>query len=405
MKDIIVQKFGGTSVGSIERIKAVADRIVASKKHAKNIVVVVSAMGKSTDHLVGLAKEITEHPDPREYDALVSTGENVSASLLAMTLIERGHPAISLTGPQAGVRTEPLHTKAKITDVKTERLKEEMAQGKVVIVSGFQGLNPLNDITTIGRGGSDTSAVVLAAAVGADECEIYTDVDGVYTTDPRKVESARKLDTISYDEMLELASLGAGVLHPRAVECGKENNIVIHVRSSFEDVEGTRVKEVETMESSRAVTGVAMSENEAIVSVIKVPDSPGNAGKLFSELGKAGVNVDMIIQSVEQGDENNISFSVQRDDLHQAKAISEDVAKQLNAERVETDENLAKVSAVGVGMLSRPGVAAKMFSALGDAGINILRITTSEIKISCAVPRSQAREALNILHETFELDK
>jgi len=235
---------------------------------------------------------------------LVSTGENVSASLLAMTLIEQGYPAVSLTGPQAGVRTETLHTKAKITDVVTDRLKDEMSSGKIIIVSGFQGLNANNDITTIGRGGSDTSAVVLAAAVGADECEIYTDVDGVYTTDPRKVENARKLETISYDEMLELASLGAGVLHPRAVECGKENNIVIHVRSSFEDGEGTRVKEVDTMESSRAVTGVAMSENEAIVSVIKVPDSPGNAGKLFTELGKAGVNVDMIIQSVEQGDEN-----------------------------------------------------------------------------------------------------
>jgi len=404
MKEIIVQKFGGTSVGSIERIKAVADRVIKSKESAKNIVVVVSAMGKSTDHLVGLAKEISAQPDPREYDALVSTGENVSASLLAMTLIEQGYPAVSLTGPQAGVRTETLHTKAKITDVVTDRLKDEMSSGKIIIVSGFQGLNANNDITTIGRGGSDTSAVVLAAAVGADECEIYTDVDGVYTTDPRKVENARKLETISYDEMLELASLGAGVLHPRAVECGKENNIVIHVRSSFEDGEGTRVKEVDTMESSRAVTGVAMSENEAIVSVIKVPDSPGNAGKLFTELGKAGVNVDMIIQSVEQGDENSISFSVQRDDLLQAKTISEEVAKALNAEGVETDDNVAKVSVVGVGMLSRPGVAAKMFAALGDAGINILRITTSEIKISCAIPRDQAREALNILHATFELD-
>lgn len=404
MKEIIVQKFGGTSVGSIERIKAVADRVIQSKESAKNIVVVVSAMGKSTDHLVALAKEVTEHPDPREYDALVSTGENVSAALLAMTLIDRGYPAVSLTGPQAGVRTEALHTKAKITDVVTDRLKSEMANGKIVIVSGFQGLNDNDDITTIGRGGSDTSAVVLAAAVGADECEIYTDVDGVYTTDPRKVESAQKLEHISYDEMLELASLGAGVLHPRAVECGKENNIVIHVRSSFDQSEGTRVKEVSTMESSRSVTGVAVSENEAIVSVIKVPDSPGNAGRLFTELGKAGVNVDMIIQSVEQGDENSISFSVQRDDLHQAKIISEDMAKKLGAESVQTNDNVAKVSAVGVGMLSRPGVAAKMFAALGDAGINILRITTSEIKISCAIPRDQAREALSALHSAFELD-
>ena len=405
MKQIIVQKFGGTSVGSIERIKAVADRVIASKQNAKHVVVVVSAMGKTTDHLVGMAKEISTQPDPREYDALVSTGENVSAALLAMTLIEQGHPAISLTGAQAGVKTETLHTKAKITTVDTARLKEEMNKGKVVIVSGFQGLNGNNDVTTIGRGGSDTSAVVIAAAVGADECEIYTDVDGVYTTDPRKVDEARKLDVISYDEMLELASLGAGVLHPRAVECSKENGIVIHVRSSFDKVEGTRVKEIDTMESSRAVTGITVNENEAIISVMKVPDNPGNAGKLFEELGKAGVNVDMIIQSAEEGNENSISFSVQRDDLVLATAVATQVAESLGAKGVETNDDIAKVSAVGVGMLSRPGVAANMFSSLGNAGINILRITTSEIKISCAIPRDQATASLAILHRAFELDK
>ena len=404
-KSILVQKFGGTSVGSTERIRRVADRIIASKDRAESLVVVVSAMGHTTDELVGLSKDISKSPDPREYDALLSTGETVSAALVAMALIEKGQPAISLTGPQAGVRTENLHSRAKILDVDTTRIKRELAAGKVVIVTGFQGFNAENDVTTIGRGGSDTSAVVLAAALGCDECEIFTDVDGVYTTDPRKVKNARKLDVISYDEMLELASLGAGVLHPRSVECGKENNVIIHVRSSFGDSEGTRVKEVGSMEVNKPVTGVTVNKDEAILSIINLPDTPGIAGKVFTRLAQKGINVDMIIQSVERGDKNNISFSVNCDDLDLAKTITDDIAKELGASEVTTDDSVAKVSAVGVGMISKPGTAARMFEALGNAGINILRITTSEIKISCAIPRDKAELALDVLHSAFELDK
>lgn len=404
-RSILVQKFGGTSVGSTERIKRVADRIISSKQRAEHLVVVVSAMGHTTDELVGLSKEISKSPDPREYDALLSTGENISAALVAMALIEKGQPAVSLTGPQAGVKTENMHSRAKILNVDATRIKKELAQGKVVIVTGFQGFNDVNDVTTIGRGGSDTSAVVLAAALGSDECEIFTDVDGVYTTDPRKVKAARKLETISYDEMLELASLGAGVLHPRSVECGKENNVVIHVRTSFDDSEGTRVKEVNTMEASKPVTGVTVNKDEAILSIIGLPDTPGIAGKVFTRLAQKGINVDMIIQSVEQADKNNISFSVHLDDLDQAKAVTDAIAKELGASKVTSDDSIAKVSAVGVGMISKPGIAAKMFETLGNAGINILRITTSEIKISCAIPRDKAEAALNFLHDAFELEK
>ncbi len=408
MESLIVQKFGGTSVGTPERIKAVAQRIIATKSQYKNVVVVVSAMGDTTDHLVDLAKHMADRPNSREYDALLSTGENVSAALLAMHLLSIGHDAISLSGPQAGVLTEDFHSRAKIIDVSADRLKKELAAGKVVIVTGFQGINANNDITTIGRGGSDTSAVVLAAALGAPECEIYTDVDGVYTTDPRKVSGAKKLATISYEEMLELASLGAGVLHPRSVECAKENGIILHVRSSFDLSEGTRVKEIATMEVNKPVTGVTVNKDEAIISVLSIPDRPGNAGLLFTALAQAGINIDMIIQSVEAQDasaKNDISFSVSRDDLPRAVEISEQVATDIGAKEVIANDDVAKVSAVGVGMISKPGVAAKMFQALGQAGINILRITTSEIKISCAIQRAQAETALQILHAAFELDQ
>lgn len=404
-ESILVQKFGGTSVGSADRIKAVADRVLDSKKKVHQLVVVVSAMGDTTNTLVKLAQEMSKHPDPREYDALVSTGENISASLLAMNLIEKGHKAISLTGAQAGVKTEHLHTKAKILNVDTHRIKKELNEGKIVIVTGFQGINHHEDITTIGRGGSDTSAVVLAAALNSETCEIYTDVDGIYTTDPRKVKTASKLTSISYDEMLELASLGAKVLHPRAVECAKENNITLHVRSSFDLVEGTRVKELKTMEGNKAVTGVTINEEEAIVSVLQIPDNPGIAGVLFTELGSKGVNVDMIIQSAENLDSNNISFTVMENDLEQAQKITEKTAKELGAASIRVTNKVAKISAVGVGMISKPGTAAKMFKALGDLNINILRISTSEIKISCIIPREKAKEALIALHNTFELNK
>ncbi|MAH81494.1 MAG: aspartate kinase [Rickettsiales bacterium] len=403
-KKIIVKKFGGTSVGSVDRIKAVAKKAIDAKDYYDDVVIVVSAMGKTTNQLVTLAKEISDNPSPREYDALISTGENVSASLLAMCIQEMGKKAISLSGFQAGILTETLHSKAKIIDIHTERIEKELNDNNIVIITGFQGFSPSADVTTIGRGGSDTSAVALAASLKSNICEIYTDVDGVYTTDPRKLDKAKKINEISYDEMLELASLGAKVLHPRAVECAKENNITLHVRSSFEDVEGTYVKEAKNLEVTIPVTGIAFSENEAIVSVHDIPDHPGAAGILFSSLAESGINIDMIIQSAEKQDKNTISFSVMQDDLTNAKKIAEKVSTKLNATKVTSKTAIAKISAVGVGMISRPGIAARMFTILGEANINILRITTSEIKISCAIYQDQLEKAIELLHKEFELD-
>ncbi len=406
--DIMVQKFGGTSVGSPERIQAVAERVLKTQAQGTQVVVVVSAMGDSTDDLIVLAKKLNPTPYGREYDALISTGENISAALLAMTIQAKGGQAISLTGPQAGVKTQDLHTKAKILTVDTTRIKQELQAGNIVIVTGFQGVNSRNDVTTIGRGGSDTSAVVLAAALKAPVCEIYTDVDGIYTTDPRAVKSASKLSEISYDEMLELASLGAKVLHPRSVECAKENNIILHVRSSFSLDEGTWVKENPTMESTRAVTGITLSEEEAMISVEGIPDQPGYAGQLFSELAKAAINVDMIIQSAQNHQThstNTITFTVQEEDLAQALQITETTAKTMGAQNVQSEKNLGKISIVGVGMISKPGIAAQMFKTLGDNRINLKLISTSEIKISCAIDRKDAKQALAILHTAFQLDK
>jgi aspartate kinase len=402
-KKIVVQKFGGTSVKNPERIKSVATRAIEELKRNPKLVIVVSAMGDTTDKLVELSKELSTSPNPREYDALISTGENISAALLAMCLIDMGVDAISLTGLQAGIKTEGPNSRSKIIDVDTTRILEELNAGKVVIVTGFQGFNTNYDTTTIGRGGSDTSAVVLAAALGSPECDIFTDVDGVYTTDPRRVKDARKLKTVSYEEMLELASLGAQVLHPRAVECAKENNIIIHVRSSYSNEDGTRVKELNKMEVNKPVTGVTVNEKESIISVLDIPDEPGFAGKLFTRLAEHKISVDMIIQNVEKELTNNISFSVLEDDLEDAKAITETFAKESKSGQVLITNAIAKISAVGVGMISKPGIAAKMFSALGEANINIKRITTSEIKISCAIDRSDAQKALEVLHSAFDL--
>lgn len=400
---IVVQKFGGTSVGSAERIKRVADRVAHTAKTTDQIVVVVSAMGDTTDHLVKLAREMSRNPHPREYDQLVSTGENVSAALLAMALQDRGVAAISLTGAQAGIQTEAVYSRAKITDVKPVRIHHELDEGKVVIVTGFQGINEASDVTTIGRGGSDTSAVVLAAALKAPVCEIYTDVDGVYTTDPRKVESATKLDEISYDEMLELASLGAKVLHPRAVECAKEHDIVLHVRSSFELHDGTLVKEDSDMEISKPVTGVTLNDGEARLSILGVPDAPGVAGRVFSTLSEVNINVDMIIQSVEQDGTNTITFTVMEDDLAQAESIIQELVSELGAGGVTVDRHISKLSIVGVGMISKPGVAATVFKTLGDHDINLQLISTSEIKISCVIDRDHGPKALKLVHAAFDL--
>jgi aspartate kinase len=390
---IIVHKYGGTSVGTPDKIKNVARRVKAVRDAGNEVVVVVSAMGHTTDELIALMHQVTSEPDPREYDMLVSTGEQVSASLLAMALQGMDCPAVSLTGGQAGVVTEDIYKKARIKEIKLDRLKKELKAGKVVVITGFQGVDSKGDIITIGRGGSDTSAVALAAALQADVCDIYTDVDGVYTTDPRIVPEARKLKYISYEEMLELASLGAQVLHPRSVECASIYNMVIHLRSSLKDDAGTYImsasqiiKEAGKMEKQEAVRGIALDENIAKIGILNVPDQPGTAAKLFGSLAADKINVDMIVQSIHsQGTQADMAFTVERPDLKKAVNVTEQVAKALNAEKVVSDADVCKVSLVGIGMVSQPGTASKMFQVLSEEKINIQMITTSEIKISCVV--------------------
>lgn len=405
MDNIIVQKYGGTSVGDANKIKRVADRIIRSKEQGNNMVVIVSAMGDTTDGLVRLAKEIMPVPAGREYDALISTGESISASLLAMALHAKGYEALSLTGRQAGVYTEDVHNKAKIMDVKPARVEDELNLGKIVIVTGFQGVNSQDDITTIGRGGSDTSAVVIAAALNAKVCEIYTDVDGVYTANPSLIKNARKHKVISYDEMLEMASLGAGVLHPRAVEGAKEYGLEIHVRSSYNFSEGTIVKEVSKMEIKNPVTGIAYDENVAKIAILELPDEPGIAGQLFTILANEKINVDMIIQSNQVDSHNDIAFTVSKDDLSRALEITKDYAQSIKAAKVVNDKDVSKISIIGVGMVSSPGVAASMFSMLGGNGINIDSITTSEIKVSCIISSKDTEKAVKLLHDGFQLEK
>jgi aspartate kinase len=405
MKNIIVQKFGGTSVGSTQKIKNVAQRVIQAKKKGNNVVVVISAMGHTTDELVSLAKKINPNPPLREYDALLATGEQISSALLAMAIEAQGYKAISLTGKQAGIVTEDIHSKARILAVDAKRLKSSLKEGKIVVVAGFQGINSFEDITTIGRGGSDTSAVVLAAALGAKECEIYTDVDGVYTTDPRIVPNAKKLAAISYEEMLEMASLGAAVLHSRAVEAAKENNVIIHVRSSYNNHIGTLVKEEKNMERKRVVSGVTCDTNIAKVSILDVPDLPGMAAKIFGGLAAENINVDMIIQSEHKQLTNDISFTVCADDIQKTIETAKKISREIGADGVTEDKNVAKVSIVGVGMISAPGVAAKMFEALAKEKINIEMISTSEIKVSCVIREKDAHKAVKALHKKFGLQK
>jgi len=401
---LLVQKYGGTSVGNPERIRRVAKRVAAAQDAGHQVVVVVSAMGDTTDDLINLVHEITDNPSEREMDVLLSTGEQVSMALLAMALKELSKPALSLTGAQAGIQTDNSHSKAKILEINPERLQAELANGNIVVVAGFQGMDSLSDITTLGRGGSDTTAVALAAALKADVCEIYTDVDGVYTTDPRIVPEARKLNKISYDEMLEMASLGAGVLHPRSVELGLKYGIPIHVRSSFNDNPGTIVKESKAnMEKSLAVTGVAYDSNVAKIGLYDVFDRPGIAYKLFKALSEAKVNVDMIVQSAMRNEINNISFTCSRGDLKKALEVVEQLMPELGSDGVTADDNVAKISIVGAGMVSNPGVAAQMFSALSEEGINLQMISTSEIKISCIIQDSETHKAVKALHRAFNL--
>lgn len=401
---ILVQKYGGSSVATPEKIGSVARRIARAREHQKQVLVVVSAMGKTTDELLGLARQLSKEPSPRELDMLIATGEQQSSALLVMALQEIGCPAISLTGAQSGIVSSGVHTKAEILDIDPTRVVQELGEGKVVVVAGFQGVNGNNDITTLGRGGSDISAVALAVALGAPVCEIYTDVEGVYTADPRLVPRAKLLQEISYEEMQELANLGAKVLHPRSIEFAQKFNIVLHVRSSFTPAGGTLVKGVGDLEKKRVVSGVACDLNTAKAVVLGVPDEPGVAQQVFLALAQANINIDMIIQSMMRQDRNDIAFTVEEGDLPRVIEIMERVAAQLGAEGVAHDPNVAKISIVGAGMISHPGTAATMFGALGDAGINIEMISTSEIKISCLIQEDQAPRALQAIHERFHLD-
>ena len=400
---LVVQKYGGSSVANPERIRRVAQRVVEMRRRGHDIVVVVSAMGDTTDELIDLVKKITDNPPEREMDMLLSTGEQVSIALLAMAINNMGEKVISLTGPQVGILTDDVHTKARIVDIKTDRLREELAAGQVVVVAGFQGINTSNDITTLGRGGSDTTAVALAAALKADLCEIYTDVDGVFTADPRLVPDARKLPYVSYDEMLELAHLGAAVLHPRAVECAKLYGIPLHVRSSFNHNLGTIVKEVGEMEKALVVTGVAHDLNVVKIGLFDVPDRPGIAWRVFQALADENINVDMIIQSAMRNGVNDISFTVAQSDLQKTLGVVESIQHRVGAGGYTYDENVAKVSIVGAGMVTNPGVAAMMFEALARENINLEMITTSEIKVSCIIKAADAVRAVRALHRQFGL--
>ena len=400
---LVVQKFGGTSVADPQKIVAAAKKAIARHQEGKQVVVVVSAMGHQTDILVDLAKAITDRPSAREMDMLLSTGEQVSVALFAMAIQSLGHKAVSLTGAQIGIRTDSTHTKARIKSISTDPVKKLLADGAIVIAAGFQGIDQNGNITTLGRGGSDTTAVALAAVLDADLCEIYTDVDGVYTTDPRMLPEARRLGSISYDEMLELASLGAGVMHSRSIEFAKKFGVKVLVRSSFKDVPGTVILAAEES-TPRPASGVALAKDEARITLENVPDQPGSSHALFSRLAASGIAVDMIVQNVGQGGRADISFTVPADDLSEAIELSSAVAKDLRATGVSHDAALAKVSVVGVGMEREEGVAGRMFSALSAAGINVRMITTSEIKISALVDKADAQAAVQAVHRAFGLE-
>lgn len=402
---LIVQKFGGTSVGSTEKIRNAAERVIAEREAGNDVVVVVSAMGKSTDVLVDLAKELTDDPSKREMDMLLTTGEQVTISLLAMALQAKGYDAISFTGWQAGMKTEKVHGNARIVDIDEARIKEELSAGKVVVVAGFQGIADDLHITTLGRGGSDTTAVALAAALKADKCDIYTDVPGVFTTDPRYVPSARKLAGISYDEMLELANLGAGVLHPRAVEFAKNYQIPLEVRSSIENESGTLIEEESSMEQNLVVRGIAFEDQMTRVTVCGLSSGLTTLSTIFTTLANQNINVDIIIQSVTSTNQTSISFSVKTDDLSKTVEVLEEYKGALGYEQIETESKLAKVSIVGSGMVSNPGVAAEMFAVLAQKDIQVKMVSTSEIKVSTVVDREDMVKAVEALHDAFELSK
>ena len=411
---LLVQKFGGTSVGSVERIQAVARRIANCKEEGHDLVIVVSAMGHTTDELTAKANAISSNPPQREMDMLLATGEQVSIALLSMALHELGVPAISMTGPQVGIVTESAHGKARILDVRTDRLRSRLAEGRVVVVAGFQGTSQSSggtaEITTLGRGGSDTSAVALAAALGAEACEIYTDVPGVLTTDPRKVEDAQLMPQVSCDEMLELASLGASVLHPRAVEIARNYGVNLVVRSSWSDAPGTRLTSRTArpighggLELGSPVDGVEQVDGQAILALSRIPDQPGIAARLFETLSDAGINVDLIIQATHEGTSNDITFTVNEPDLAQAREVTQSVLNSLGGE-LSSEGGLTKLSISGAGIMGRPGIAASLFNCLCQQGINLRLIATSEVKVSCVIAASAGRKALQAVRDAFEVE-
>ncbi|MBQ9067909.1 MAG: aspartate kinase [Eggerthellaceae bacterium] len=401
---LIVAKFGGTSVASPERIQNVAKRLVSMKQAGNQVVAVVSAMGKTTDELVGLARALSKNPPKREMDRLLSTGEQVSMTLLAMAIDSLGHPSMSFSGRQAGIQTDTEHSKAKIQVVHADRIKAALDEGYIPVVAGFQGIDQRGDITTLGRGGSDTTAVAVAYGIGADVCEIYSDVDGVYTADPRVAPRARKLDVISYDDMLELSSAGSGVLQSRAVEFARKYHVVIHSRSAFSDAEGTYVKEADPSMENAVISGIAHDTSEVKFTIRDVPDSTGIAARVFSALAGNSVNVDMIIQNISEDGRTDITFTCPEADLDNAKAAAESVIEEIGARDFVVDSNIAKVSIVGTGMKSSPGVSARAFTALADANVNILLISTSPIRLSVVVSAEQVDLAVRSLHTAFGLD-
>jgi len=404
-KHIIIQKFGGSSVANIGRIKAVAARVAATRKRDNNLVVVVSALGDTTDELEAMAYQIIQDPPEREMDMLMSTGEQISCALLAMAIKNLGHDTISFTGNQVGIKTDKSHTKARIISINASRIHKAHEEGKIVIVAGYQGVTDDDDITTLGRGGSDLTAVALAQALKAKVCEIYTDVEGIYTTDPRKVKEARKLKTITFEEMLEMASLGAQVMQARSIEVAKRFNIPIHVRSSFSKEEGTMIMNKKKMLEEIAVRGVTSNKNDAKITICAVPDRPGIAAKIFTEISQTGANVDIIVQNVSHTRYTDISFTVPKSDFTKAFTAAKTIAKKIDAGEVQDNKNIARVSIVGSGMRSHHGIAAKMFQTLAKEKINIEMISTSEISISCIINQKNTERAVRALHKTFELEK
>ncbi|MHB8510664.1 MAG: aspartate kinase [Actinomycetota bacterium] len=402
---LIVQKFGGTSVGSAERIKAVAENICSTRRLGNDVVVVVSAMGETTDELISLAGQVSKRPNPREMDMLLTAGERISMALLAMAINELGVEAASFTGSQAGIITDTAHGRAKIVDVRADRIREAIDNGKVAIVAGFQGVSTTSDVTTLGRGGSDTTAVALAAALKADACEIFTDVDGVYTADPRIVSDARLLHVVSYEEMLEMSATGARVLMLRSVEFARNYNVPLRVRSSFSYAAGTWVKEEDERMENAIISGVTHDVSEGKLTLQHVPDIPGIAAKVFRTLAENGINVDMIVQNVSTAGVTDISFTISRDDGERAQQTIRDLVPEVHAEGLSYDDGIAKISLIGAGMKTHPGVAADMFAALADAQVNIEMISTSSIRISCVIREGDVVAAVRAVHDRFGLSK